>query len=333
MMMSQLEGILTVKEWDNSSIKQRNKLLKQFHERYTCDGIDGYDIDRMEDELNKEIVLLMSRIVAALETMLQKSHSYSLHYYICTLCALITTSEGQIFAETSPNIITVLMQCLQFDIKIKEDDLMISLIMIRRSCIFNEKLRAAIVDQNGIDILGSILQQKETSQKVQEAACTFLLDLSTLNQNTSAALSNILRTLLNTPFLVSKHAAIKIISSILITASPVVVNFIGWEQEFIVQMTRVLICAPLQYQYDAGELISMLFESDNEAVRNGLMTVISGLLCVRYTLGGTPIVDPPQQWEYLFPRTDQEVQVSEVPEVTFLYIQPDYFLRYLLVLL
>jgi hypothetical protein len=305
---------LTVKEWDSASSKQRIKLLKDFIARYTCEGIDGYDTERMNDEL-QNIIFLISRIVAALEITLQRSNS--IHLHVSVLCALIATSEGQTFAESSPNAITVLMQCLQSDLKSKENDLSVSLVMIRRTCSLNEKLRNLIVDSRGMDILGVILQLNESSQKIQDEACAFLLDLSTLNENTSLAFSTILRSLVNSPFLLSKASAVKLFSSILITASPIQINFSDWEHEFIVQMTRVLLCAPLQYQYDASELISMLFEHENDVVREGLMTTISALLCVRYTVGGHSIVDPPEHWDYLFPSADADDVVHEVPEVLY----------------
>ena len=313
-----VSSVLTTKEWDTSSLKQRIKLLKDCYERYSCEGIDSFDVERLEEEMSQEIVLLISRVVASLEITLQRQldSSTSIYYHICVLCAFISTKDGQIFIESSPNVISVLMQCLQLDIKLKENDLLISMIMIRRSCLFYEKLRLQIVHLHGMEILGMILQQNEKSIQIQDAACALLLDLSSLNQNTYLVLSSILRTLINTPYLLAKHSAIKILSSILITASPVVINFAEWEQEFIVQMTRMLICAPLLYQYDVGELISMLFESENEIVRNGVMSVISALLCVRYTIGGNSIVDPPDHWEYLFsPLSEQSSVVHEVPEV------------------
>jgi hypothetical protein len=306
-------SILTIKEWDNSSSKQRSKLLKEFYERYSCEGIDGFDIERLDDEIKNEIVLLISRIVAALEITIQRSDP--IHYHVCVLCALISTNDGQTFAESSPNVVSALMQCLQSDIKTKENDLLISMIMIRRSCVFHEKLRAQIVNSRGMEIIGMVLQQNETSIKIQDAACALLLDLSTLNQDTYLVLSNILRTLINTPHLLSKHSAVKILSSILITASPVVINFSDWEHEFIAQVTRLIICAPLIYQYDVGELISMLFEHENEIVRNGVMSVISALLCVRYTLGGNSIVEPPDHWEYLLSIPSEQSSLHEVPEV------------------
>lgn len=312
-------SILTTKEWDTSSLKQRIKLLKYCYERYSCEGIDSFDVERLEEEMDQEIVLLISRVVASLEITLQRHSSdpsTSVYYHICVLCALISTKDGQIFIESSPNVISVLMQCLQLDLKSKENDLLISMIMIRRSCVFYEKLRIQIVHLRGMEIIGMILQQNEKSIQIQDAACALLLDLSSLNQNTHLVLSSILRTLINTPYLLAKHSAVKILSSILITASPVVINFAEWEHEFIAQMTRMLICAPLLYQYDVGELISMLFESENETVRNEVMSVISALLCVRYTLGGNSIVDPPDHWEYLFATpSEQSSIVHEVPEV------------------
>jgi hypothetical protein len=310
-------GILTIKEWDNSSSKHRSKLLKMFYERYSCEGIDGFDLERLEDEIKEEMALLISRVVAALEVTIQRSDP--INYHVCVLCALISTNDGQAFAESSPNVISALMQCLRSDIKTKENDLLISMVMIRRSCVFNERLRTEIVKLRGMEVIGMVLQLNDTSLKIQDAACALLLDLSSLNENTYLILSNILRTLINTPHLLSKHSAIKIISSILITASPVVINFSEWEHEFLVQITRLLICAPLQYQYDVGELISMLFEHDNEIVRTGVMSVISALLCVRYTLGGNSIVEPPEHWDYLLHSpTDKSSLVHEVPEVYFL---------------
>jgi hypothetical protein len=308
---TQMSTSLTVKEWDSASSKQRIKLLKDFIERYTCQGIDGYDTERMDDEL-QNITFLISRIVAALEITLQRSHP--IHLHVTVLCALIATNDGQTFAESSPNAITALMQCLQSDIKTKENDLFVSLVMIRRTSSLNEKLRNLIVESRGMDILGTILQLNESSQKIQDEACAFLLDLSSLNQNTYLVLSTILRSLVNSPFLLAKAAAVKLLSAILITASPIQINFSDWEHEFIVQMTRLLLCAPLAHQYDVSELISMLFEHENDRVREGLMSVISALLCVRYTVGGHSIVDPPEYWDYLFPSTGEDV-VHEVPEV------------------
>eukprot|EP00602_Paraphysomonas_sp_CaronLab_P009901 CAMPEP_0185036228 /NCGR_PEP_ID=MMETSP1103-20130426/28867_1 /TAXON_ID=36769 /ORGANISM="Paraphysomonas bandaiensis, Strain Caron Lab Isolate" /LENGTH=1031 /DNA_ID=CAMNT_0027573691 /DNA_START=205 /DNA_END=3300 /DNA_ORIENTATION=- len=280
--------------------------------RYVMEGVEDFDIGRINAEIGDEVCLLIPRIIGALESALQRKEPFGV--YVRSVCALLSTHAGQECALSSSAVIPELLRCIQCESYAREDDIAVTLTMLRRVCTFSDRLRMYVIKLHGMEWTSSLMQRPNWSGVIHSAGCALMLDLATVGEDASQEFSSLLRMLLNTPYLLSKHAAIRMISSALVTKSSARIVMRGWEEEVNCQIARVLLCAPIQYQYDTGELISLLFEDPAMSMR--MMTLCSAVLCLRYTVGGGSICTPKKNWDLRFPPPkDSDVFVSEVPEV------------------
>ena len=148
-----------------------------------------------------------------------------------------------------------------------------------------------------------------------------MLDLATVDDSAAQALSCVFRKLFNSTQISTKHSAVKMWTSALYTKSTVNISLDAWETEALVQLTRLLCCAPLAFQYDVSELLALVFaapagQSSIQAIIPQIMKQCGAVLCLRYTLGGAGIVQPPLDWNMKF----YAGYALEAPEVSELRV-------------
>ena len=322
-------------KWDaKSTRKSKLKMMTALLRTYEVE--DGaFDIPKLSSDLGDDICLLIPRIASMLGSDVHKrKHSFRLP--IRCLGMLLLTNQGQDLAEASPNIMRTLVQTLgggeQQDTTLaREQDLVAALIMLRNVCSLSEHLRKSLLHYRAMTLVSSLQQRVHWSDPLQEAARHLLLDLASVDATSARALSCVFRKLLNSPQVYTKHAAVQMWSSILCTKSAVHISLEGWETEALEQLTRLLLCAPLAVQYDVSELIALLFSQVGSRGASGgadeeggegrggegdsllqLTRRVGAVLCLRYTVGGHSIVEPPLDWNMkFFPG-----YVIEAPEVS-----------------
>lgn len=309
-----------LRQWDEAGKASRLRLLAALLRRCELAGGD-YDVPRLSRELSDQVGLLVPRVVSMLQANL-KLRKYPFHFHVKCLCALLMTSQGQELAEKSPRIMETLAQTLEIDqLQDKsinqEKDLVTALVMLKKLCSLSEQLRKSLLSFRAMSLISTLQQKMNWSSAVQDAACHLLLDLASVDDNSALALSHVFRKLLNSSQIYTKMSAVKMWTCILHTNSAVVICLDGWESEALEQLTRLLLCGPLSIQYDVSELIALLFlragydDRTSEGLEVRLMQRVGAVMCLRYTLGGSAIVQPPPDWNMKFFLGD----VIEAPEV------------------
>jgi hypothetical protein len=202
----------------------------------------------------------------------------------------------------------------------REEDLITSLVMLRKVCSLSEQLRRSLLHHRVMVLVSSLQLRVHWSDHLQEAARNLLLDLASVDDTAALALSCVFRKLLNSPQVFTKHSAVRMWTSVMCTNSAVAITLDGWEAEALEQLTRLLLCAPLAVQYDVSELIALLFTRCGGEQEQGigdeflmrLMRRVGAVLCLRYTVGGSTLVQPPLDWNMKF----FAGYVIEAPEVS-----------------
>jgi hypothetical protein len=297
--------MLSTRNWDVVGKASRIKIMSTLLRTYEIDEV-SFDIPKLSSAIGDEICLFIPRIASMLEANLQKrQHSFYVH--MRCLCMFLMTNQGQELAESSPNIMRTLVQTLEYDqqqdnLLPRDKDLITALVMLKKVVALSEHLRKSLLRLRIMSLVSTLLQKVHWSDTLQEAGGNLLLDLASVDENSALALSTVFRKLLNSPQVYTKHSAIKMWTSILCTNSAVEVSLEGWEAEALEQLTRLLLCAPLALQYDVAELISLLLSSCHRygELIPRLMKRCAAVLCLRYTLGGGPIVQPPLDWNMKF---------------------------------
>jgi hypothetical protein len=329
----------TVLEWDSvgkaSRIRIMSALLRHYRTNtstststntptstFTYSSKFDFDVPRLSRELGRDLCLYLPRVASLLDAnLLKRKHSCEPH--VRCLGMLLLTNAGQEFAVGSPNIMKTLARTLEVGSQAalpRDKDLIASLIMIRKVCATNEYLRKTMLHLRAMSLISTLLQRVHWSDPLQEAGRSLMLDLASADNNSALALSCVFRKLLNSPQLSTKHSAVKMWTSILYTNSAVSISVDGWESEALQQLTRLLCCAPLAFQYDVSELLALLFSclptrhSGLSVLLPQLMKQCGAVLCLRYTLGGGAIVQPPLDWNMKF----YSGYTLEAPEVRML---------------
>ena len=311
-----------ISKWDNVGKASRMKIMSSLIRKYELE--DGnFDIAKLSWELSDEICLYIPRVTSMLESNL-RLRKYPFRVHTKCLCMFLLTDQGRKLAETSHIIMQTLAMTLdcsvngEKNVDNQEKDLITALVMLKKVCSLSELLRKALLSLRAMSLISSIQQKMHWSSAIQEASCNLLLDLASVDDNSALALSYVFRKLLNSSQVYTKHSAVRMWTSILYTKSAVTITLDDWEMEAVEQLTRLLLCAPLSYQYDVSELLALLFQnSHNESGLNmslvaPLLRRVGAVLCLRYTVGGSVIVQPPADWNMKF----FSGYVIEAPEVT-----------------
>jgi len=303
--------MLSIRQWDSVGKASRIRIMSALLRKYAVDKSSlEFDIPRLSVEMKDEICLFIPRITSMLEQNLKK-RKHSFQYHVKCLCMFLLTNVGQDLAESSPKIMKSLTLALDFDQSQqmncipRDSDLVAALVMIKKVCASSEYLRKVVLHFKAMSLVSTLLQRVHWSDALQTAGCNLLLDLATVDASAARALSCVFHKLFNSPQINTKHSAVKMWTSILYTKSAVTINLDGWETDALVQLTRLLCCAPLSFQYDTSELLALLFSSASRhsglrAILPQLMKQCGAVLCLRYTLGGSSIVQPPLDWNMKF---------------------------------
>lgn len=305
---------LSVKAWDGATKQGKERIMVSIYNTYSILGVEDFDISKLNDDLGKDVCLLLPRIAAALEATLRKNESFRPH--VLGICALLSSQIGQEFALSSSVVVPTLMKCMQCEINGNGrslQDFAILLKMIRKICAFSDALRAVVFHLRGLQYCSQLLQKCYKSEEAHNAGCALILDLATVAPEASVLFSNLLRAQLTSPHLRCKLSAIRLMTSSIATKCNIRLDLSTWADDASMHIARVLLCAPVVEQYDTAELLSLLFEDETMQLR--AMTLCSAVLCLRYTVGGNSIVSPPAHWNLRFPVPEGADKVSEVPEV------------------
>lgn len=287
-------------------------MMLTLYNTYSIKGVEDFDVAKLNDELSEDICLLLPRIAAALDKALRKGESFCPH--VMSMCTLLSTQVGQDFAMTSAIVLPEWMKCLSYEDNSRPTDFATLLKMLRKLCAFSEALRTVVFRLGALEKTTVILQRYYQSEEVHAAGISLILDLASVDAN-SSVFSSMLRLLFNSPHLLCKLSSIRLMNSSLVTKSIAVINMDGWEDEAFKHLTRVLLCAPLTHQYDSAELLALMFHM--ESMQSRAMVLCAAVLCLRYTVGGHTIVSPPPNWPLKYSGAEGAEAVTEVPEVSF----------------
>ena len=277
---------------------------------YSTIGVEEFDVAKLNAELSTEICLLLPRIAAGLESVLRKNEHFGPH--VTSMCALLSTQMGQEYALSSKTVLPSLMKCLQCEANNLTEDFTAWLNVVRKVCACSESIRMVVYRTQGLERCTRVLQKYYLSESVQNAGRDLIMDLASVEPE-SNGFGTAIYTLLTTPHLQCKVTAIRLMTAALVSRCGVRLDFNGWEEVANMHIARVLLCAPVSQQYEAAELLSLLFE--NDAMQPKAMDLCAAVLCLRYTVGGSSIVNPPDYWTYRFPVAAGGQVVGEVPEV------------------
>lgn len=307
--------MLSIREWDSAGKARRVEFMSTLVHQYELDDVN-FDIPKLSGDMGDKISLFAPRIASMLDANLQKRKK-SFQIIMRCLCMFLMTNLGQELTMTSPNMMRTLVSTLEYSPLIdrhhkppREKDLITALIMLKKVCSLSEFLRKSLLHLRVMSLCSTLLQKVHWSESLQVAGCNLLLDLASVDDTSALALSTVFRKLLNSPQVYTKQSAIRMWTSVLYTNSAVEITLDGWENEALEQLTRLLLCAPLSFQYDVSELLALLFSRES-GLRRGIMQRCGAVLCLRYTLGGAAIVQPPLDWNMKF----FAGYALEVPEV------------------
>ena len=307
--------------WDSVGVASRVSIMAALLKKFELE--DGsLDIPRLSKEMNDTICLFIPRITSMLETNLQKRTQPFYHHVTC-LCMMLLTDPGQQLACDSPLVMNTLAKTLEYDQCVdegkkppRENDLIASLVMLKKVCCLNDSLRKTILHLRAMSLVSTLMQRVHHCEPLQEAGRHFLLDLATVDESASMSLTVACRKLLNSAQLGPKQSAAKIWTAILRTNTAVTITIDDWGAEAENQLTRLLLCAPLSVQYDMSALLSVVFSKEaSSELANRMMNMCGAVMCLRYTLGGGSLVQPPLDWDMKF----YEGYALEAPEVTCMF--------------
>lgn len=299
-------------EWDESTSaqpKSRKKLLDKFISYFMTQSQSSSDVDvrKLEKEFSEYICLFIARITAYLE------HSTNVFYFaqpIKALYILSTSTVGQEYFLASPNTIGVLASCLDVNLNYDDKSLFVVFTFLRRIVSLNDDIRRLFLKHRSLESIEMLLLKYSTGKAIHAAGAFLILDLATIDPN-PRSFSNILRALLENEELLPKFTALKMVSTALVTKSAVQLIVDGFEELFLDNIIRLLLSAPLTYQYDTAELLSILYWEPKFS--NSVIRICSSVLCLRYTVGGNSLLQPREDWDMKFKIPDE--YVLEVPEV------------------
>jgi hypothetical protein len=310
--MTSLPIELNIQNWDNGTKKGRAQFMEFIISRYSLNGIDEIDLTKINNELAMSVCLILARITASLEKCLK--HHASNELYVKCMCILLATSIGQQYALSSSNLLPILLKCLDGDSN-SIDDIITTLLVLRKIAIYNDDLRLSLVRLNTMKSALLLMLHHHSSRPLLAAASTLLLDLASLESKIiPIEFSEVVKCLLLSPHVLPKNSAVQMITSILARHASVELNFDEWKEELINQLSRMLICSSLIYQYDTVECLTLLFYNNKYGVE--ITNICCSILCLRYTIGGSSLltIKPTSDFR-LVSATDEEKFISEIPEV------------------
>lgn len=272
---------------------------------------DEVSLFELEHDLADFICLMIPRLLAVLGTLLHRGGRYA--SLITCLSSFLRTSKGLEYTLSSP---TVLPQCLR-GLRHEEDDacpadVLATLRALRFLSLCSDDIRLFLVNLGAMEMICVVLQ-KSSKLNVQTEGSHFLMDLATLNAQSGSIFNDLIRRLLLTPNLCTKHAAVLMLSYVY-ESHGVDMCFRDWSHELHVELCRLLLCSTLTYQYDTATLVSyLLSESDIGPL---LVKTCTAVLCLRYIPGGAPLLSPGSASEYAYPELrDNPNNVFETLEV------------------
>jgi hypothetical protein len=307
---------INLRDWDNGNRREKEKFMENMLLRYSIDGVEEFDVGKLEEELFQSICLILTRIIASLEKYIKHDQSYVLH--LKCIGMLLSTASAQNFALNSTNMLPIILRCIDYEYKTQEPNFVAALDVLQKMTVYSDKLRLALVNLKCIAMVEALLLHFYNSRELHSFGTSLILNLASIDvMDHTFEFVSVIKSFLSSPHLQPKHSAITMFSSVLSRRSSVVLNLGNWENVFVQHLSRLFLCSPLTYQYDTTELLSLLLiDNDNSRYANSIIKLCGTVLCLRYTVGGSSLLTVKDSSELKIKSSiPEENTVSEIPEV------------------